>query len=103
MKQFLTIYCSLLTAFASAEQTGIFQNHTDVGHPKIKGTTIYDRKTKTYTLTGGGYNIWFNRDEFQFAHTKLKGDFTLTANFEFIGTGKEGHRKIGWMVRQSLA
>ncbi|MFL5809290.1 MAG: hypothetical protein ACJ749_07190, partial [Flavisolibacter sp.] len=33
----------------------------------------------------------------------IKGDFTLTANFEFIGEGKEGHRKFGWMVRESLA
>jgi len=74
-----------------------------VGNPKMKGTTVYHGKTKTYTLTGGGYNIWFNRDEFQFAYKKLKGDFTLTANFEFAGEGKEGHRKIGWMVRQSLA
>lgn len=88
---------------AIAQRTGIFLNHADVGNPKIKGTTVYDNKTKTYTLNGGGYNIWFNRDEFQFAYKKLKGDFTLTANFEFIGEGKEGHRKIGWMVRESLA
>jgi hypothetical protein len=102
MKQLLTICWLFIVIPVIAQQTGIFQNHTDVGHPKIKGTTIYDKKTKTYTLTGGGYNIWFNRDELQFAYKKLKGDFTLTANFEFIGAGKEGHRKIGWMVRESL-
>jgi hypothetical protein len=103
MKQLITICCILFALNSSAQQTGIFQNHTDVGHPKIKGSTIYDNKTKTYTLNGGGYNIWFNRDEFQFAYKKLKGDFILTANFEFIGEGREGHRKIGWMVRESPA
>lgn len=103
MKCLFTICCIFIFAPAFAQQTGIFQNHSDVGNPKIKGSTIYDSKTKTYTLNGGGYNIWFNRDEFQFDYKKLKGDFILTANFEFIGEGKEGHRKIGWMVRESLA
>jgi TolB protein len=103
MKQLLTIYCLFILVPAFSQQTGIFENHIDVGHPKIKGTTIYDTKTKTYTLQGAGYDIWFNRDEFQFAYKKIKGDFTLTANFEFVGEGKEGHRKFGWMVRQNLA
>jgi TolB protein len=103
MKQLLTICCLFILVPAIAQRTGIFQSQTDVGNPKIKGSTTYDKKTKTYLLKGGGYNIWFNRDEFQFAYKKLKDDFTLTANFEFIGEGKEAHRKIGWMVRESLA
>ncbi|SRR6266487_381546 len=103
MKCLFTICCIFILAPVFAQQTGIFQNHSDVGNPKIKGSTVYDSKTKTYTLNGGGYNIWFNRDEFQFDYKKLKGDFILTANFEFMGEGKEGHRKIGWMVRESLA
>ncbi len=103
MKQLFTICCLIILAPAIAQRTGVFQTHTDVGNPKIKGSTTYDKKTKTYSLNGGGYNIWFNRDEFQFAYKKLKGDFTLTANFEFVGEGKEAHRKIGWMVRESLA
>jgi len=103
MKQLLTIFCIFILVPAIAQRTGIFQSQTDVGNPKIKGLTTYDKKTNTYTLKGGGYNIWFNRDEFQFVYKKLKGDFTLTANFEFIGEGKEAHRKTGWMVRESLA
>jgi hypothetical protein len=87
----------------SKNNTGIFEGNADVGNPKIKGSTVYDKKTKTYTLTGSGYNIWFNRDEFQFAWKKVKGDFTATAHFEFEGEGKEAHRKIGWMIRESLA
>lgn len=103
MKLLLAICCILIISQCGAQYTGNFQNHVDVGDPKIKGSTTYDKKTKSYVLKGGGYNIWFNRDEFQFAYKKLKGDFTLTASFEFIGEGKEGHRKIGWMVRESLA
>jgi hypothetical protein len=103
MKQLLTICCLFIFPSAFTQQTGIFQNHSDVGNPKVKGSTVYDSKTKMYTLSGSGYNIWFNRDEFQFAHKKMKGNFTLTANFKFIGDGKEGHRKIGWMIRECLA
>jgi len=96
----------LVTAFNSAlaqqpETLGLFENHTDVGHPKRPGTAKYDPVTHTYTLKGSGYNIWFNRDEFQFAFKKIKGDFTATANFDFVGPTGNGHRKIGWMLRQS--
>ena len=56
-------------------------------------------KHKHITSRAAGYNIWFNRDEFQFAYKKLKGDFIVTADFEFVGTGTDAHRKIGWMVR----
>src|SRR5438046_2392613 len=74
-------------------------NHIDIGNPKLKGETIYNPSDQSYKLKGGGYNIWNNRDEFQYAYTILKGDFMLTANVKLMGVGKEAHRKIGWMVR----
>ncbi|WP_339814674.1 hypothetical protein [uncultured Imperialibacter sp.] len=81
---------------------GIFSDHGDVGNPKNKGGATYNEQTQTYSIKGAGYNIWFERDEFHFAHQKLKGDFILTANFGFNGAGVDPHRKIGWMVRESL-
>lgn len=94
-----------MSIFVSAQENkvGIFQNSIDVGNPKIEGSTNYDKGTQTYTITGGGYNIWFNRDEFHYTYKKLKGDFILTADFDFLGEGKDPHRKTGWMVRESLA
>ena len=83
-------------------QLGVFDKNVDIGNPKLPGQTVYDTQKQTYHVKGSGYNIWFQRDEFQFAYKKMKGDFTLTANFEFMGKGKELHRKIGWMVRESL-
>jgi len=80
---------------------GIFENHGDIGHPKNAGSAQYDKVTHTYTLTGSGYNIWFNRDEFQYVYSKIKGDFTATANFDFVGDKGNDHRKIGWMIRES--
>lgn len=104
MKRYLTLALLFLFPFFSFRpDTGVFKYSADIGNPKIKGSTSFDEATKTYTIEGGGYNIWFNRDEFHYAYNKLKDDFTLTAHFKFLGTGKEGHRKIGWMVRSSTA
>jgi hypothetical protein len=83
---------------------GIFEDNLDIGHPKLAGSASYDEASQTYNLTGAGSNIWFNRDEFHFVYKKIKGDFTLTADFAFTGdtVGAVGHRKIGWMIRESL-
>ena len=89
-------------AYAQENPIGIFQNHKDIGNPKLAGDARYDATGQYYNLKGGGYNIWFERDEFHFAYRKIKGDFILTGDFEFVGTGTDPHRKIGWMVRQSL-
>ncbi|HTQ29557.1 MAG TPA: hypothetical protein VMI35_15585, partial [Puia sp.] len=80
-----------------------FDYNEDIGNPRLKGSASYDASTQVYQLKGSGYNIWFNRDEFHFLYKKLTGDFILTANFEFTGdtTGSVGHRKIGWMIRES--
>ena len=83
---------------------GIFDDHADIGNPKLKGNASYDASTQTYHLAGAGTNVWFNRDEFHFLYKKISGDFILTANFDFAGdtTHTVGHRKIGWMIRESL-
>jgi hypothetical protein len=95
---FLSISAS---AFTQTDTLGLFTSHMDIGNPKNKGNSQYNKETHTYTLTGSGYNIWFNRDEFQFLFKKIKGDFTATANFQFLGPTGNNHRKIGWMIRQS--
>jgi Tol biopolymer transport system component len=87
---------------AQENPVGIFQDHKDIGHPKLTGTASYDATDQHYGLRGAGYNIWFERDEFHYAYGKIKGDFIVTGDFEFVGAGTDGHRKIGWMVRESL-
>jgi Tol biopolymer transport system component len=93
----LLLSTSLLPA--QEKQAGIFQFSEDIGKPVLKGSVTYDAGSQVYNLKGSGYNIWFGRDEFRYTYNKLKGDFILTANFEFVGEGKNAHRKIGWMVR----
>lgn len=99
---FLVCFSLLRIAYAQSN-IGIFDNSTDIGQPDLAGAAEYDEATQTYTLQGSGYNIWFERDEFHYLHKKLNGDFILTANFEFSGDGVDPHRKVGWMLRESLA
>ena len=83
-------------------QVGQFETAQDIGNPKIEGSSAYDESSQTYTLKGGGENIWFNHDEFHFLFKKIKGDFILTANFKLIGNEDgNGHRKTGWMIREN--
>ncbi|MEI9945983.1 MAG: hypothetical protein WDN26_17400 [Chitinophagaceae bacterium] len=102
MRPLLLAIALLTSLFAiSQKSANPLTNHIDIGNPKLKGETSFNDADQSYKLKGGGYNIWFNRDEFHYAYTMLKGDFMLTANLKLLGTGKEAHRKIGWMVRAS--
>jgi TolB protein len=103
---FILLGCLLMasaTLQAQSDTLGVFSTHQDIGNPKKAGSAKYDKITHSYTIEGSGYNIWFNRDEFQYVFKKIKGDFTATANFEFKGSDGNGHRKIGWMLRESTA
>jgi TolB protein len=102
MKRLLPPALFFIIVFSASGQEagpGIFGQQADVGKPKLSGSSTYDDRSQTYTLKGAGYNIWFGRDEFQYLYNKLKGDFILTANFEFVGKGTDPHRKVGWMIR----
>lgn len=102
MKYIVMITLALLWSASFAQQKiGIFDNNRDIGAPKNKGAATYDPATQRYTLKGAGYNIWFERDEFNYLYNKVAGDFIITANFEFIGQGTDPHRKVGLMVRES--
>jgi len=82
---------------------GVFSHVVDVGSPKLVGKSIFDAVAQTYTLTGGGKNLWAERDEFHFAALPWHGDgiFTVEANLE--GKGVDPHRKWGIMLRDGMA
>ena len=85
---------------AQMEPVGIFDHHEDVGNPKLKGSTVYNKEDQTYLMSGAGKNMWTN--QFQFAWKKIKGDFIFRATVKFIGKGVAGHRKIGIIARDKL-
>ncbi|HUQ12580.1 MAG TPA: hypothetical protein VM146_19900 [Steroidobacteraceae bacterium] len=82
---------------------GDFEAHADVGSPKIGGDATYNAASQVYTLSAGGLNIWAKRDEFQFAYRRMRGDFIVQAQVEFVGKGVDPHRKAGIMARASIA
>ena len=86
----------------SEKASGAFENHADIGTVNIAGNIEFNPDSQSYIISGSGQNMWFKNDDFHFAWKEMSGDFILTAHFEFIGKGVDPHRKVGWMVRQTL-
>lgn len=81
---------------------GVFEDHADIGNPKLAGRATWNAVSQEYVLTAGGVNMWGARDEFHMAWRRLQGDFILQAHVEFLGEGADPHRKAGLIVRSSL-
>ena len=93
----------------AAGPVGIFEDHRDIGTPATigGGSTTYDAATKTYTVRGGGENMWARADHFQYAWKKHSGDLSFSATIRFTGTEPAGgtpdqHRKACLLLRQTL-
>lgn len=98
----ILMIASSLSLSAQQNKIGIFDAHTDVGTNVKPGSATYIPETQQYVISGAGYNIWADHDEFQFVWKKMKGDFILSARAEFLGTWVNYHRKVGIMIRKSL-
>jgi hypothetical protein len=100
----LLISCAILSTSAYSQKTavGIFDGHGDIGKVLKPGSTAYNAKAKQYELSGSGYNVWFDHDEFHYAWKRMNGDFIVYTRARFVGKGVDPHRKVGWMVRSSL-
>jgi Tol biopolymer transport system component len=86
----------------SGQVLGVFDGHTDVGNPQTAGDASYDTVRQQYLVSGSGYNVWFDHDEFHFVWKRLSGDFIVRASARFPEQGVDPHRKLGWMVRSDL-
>lgn len=87
----------------SAADLGLFEGQDDVGRPRHAGTALFESGRGTYTVTGGGANMWSTNDALHFVWKKVSGDVTLAADIAFVGAGGDPHRKACLIVRQSLA
>jgi TolB protein len=79
-----------------------FEAQTGVGRILHSGSCSYDPAQETFTISGAGANIWGDHDDFHFVWRRMRGDFIATARANFLGQGKNPHRKLGWMARASL-
>ncbi len=98
----LTLGLAAPFAHAQAQALGLFDSHEDVGVNPKGGVAQYDESAQTYSITGGGHNMWADRDAFHFVWKKVSGDVSLTADIELVGEGVNPHRKAALIVRQSL-
>ncbi len=88
---------------------GIFADQRDVGVPATlgPGSATYDEASKTYTIAGGGENMWARADHFHYVWKKVSGDVALSATMRFVATQPAGtepieHRKACLVLRQTL-
>ena len=97
----LVCFCAP-SASAQEPPIGLFENQSDVGATKHAGSATFDAARRTYTVAGGGANMWFTNDAFHFVWKKISGDVTLAADIAFPDAGGDPHRKACLLVRQSL-
>jgi hypothetical protein len=81
---------------------GLFEAQGDVGTVGKPGSAVYDATAATYTVTGGGENMWFGTDALHFVWKKASGDLALAADVRFVGAGGNPHRKAALLIRQGL-
>jgi TolB protein len=81
---------------------GAFEGHGDVGTVLKPGSVEYDDARKSYTVTGGGANMWATTDAFHYVWKRVSGDLSIAADVQFLGTGGNAHRKAVLIIRQSL-
>jgi hypothetical protein len=81
---------------------GLFEGQSDIGAALVPGSSSYDKKTKKYTITSAGYNIWYTRDEYRYIWKKMSGDVSLAADVNFPDKQGYDDRKVVLVIRQSL-
>jgi TolB protein len=91
------------------QAVGDFTASQDIGTPSTvgAGSAKYDPAAKTYTIAGGGVNMWASSDHFHYVWKKVSGDALLAATIDFVATHPasgtpDAHRKAVVAVRQSL-
>lgn len=86
----------------TAVPIGIFDGQTDVGSAIIPGGAAYDPTARSYTIRSAGYNIWYQRDEFQFLWKMMSGDVSLAGTVSFPSPNGYGDRKVVFVIRKDL-
>ena len=92
---FLGLLCLLSSSVQAQQKIGIFEGDIDIGSNTKPGSATYISQNEQYVITGAGYNVWFDHDEFHYLFKKIKGNFILYTRAKFIGwNGVEQHGQI---------
>ena len=71
----------------------------DIGSVGVAGSSAY--AGGTFTVRGGGGDVWGTADAFQYAYRPLTGNGTIVARVAAVN-GSDGWTKVGVMIRGSL-
>jgi sugar phosphate isomerase/epimerase len=96
----LALLC--FSVFSCQSHRPPFTEAGDIGTVSHPGSYSFDTESGAYTLTGSGENLWGPKDACYFVWKKVSGDFELSGESVFVGEGVDPHRKVGFMVRESL-
>jgi len=99
------IWILMAAAFGSCSMEpglGIFEGNGDIGNVGYKGTVVFNPSDSSYTVSGGGTNMWFASDELHYVWKKVSGDVSIEADISWLGDGVDPHRKACLIIRQSL-
>jgi len=98
----LGIFLQAGALFSQNAKLGLFEQHGDIGVVAKPGAVEYDAAKKSYLISGGGENMWFDKDAFHFVWKQASSDVSLAADIRWLGSGGNPHRKACLIIRQSL-
>ena len=81
---------------------GIFEGNGDIGMVGQDGSVRFDPADSSYTVSGGGTNMWFDSDQYHFVWKQASGDVSIAADIQWMGKGVDAHRKACLLIRQDL-
>jgi hypothetical protein len=94
---------SSISATSAVTCIGIFSGSQDIGSPGLAGSSSYNSSTGTYTVIGGGSDIWTGDDQFRYTYVPITGNATIYARVVDGDSDPSAHSsKAGVMFRTSL-
>jgi hypothetical protein len=60
----LSAFCAQPVFSQISQSIGMFDGHSDIGTNVKPGSATYIPQTGQYVITGAGYNVWADHDEF---------------------------------------
>ena len=96
----IVLACALAVLNGHAQSLSAGWTSGDIGNPLAAGAASV--ANGTYTVTGGGSDIWGRADQFQFVYQQVTGDVEIVARVASLSAA-DPWAKAGVMIRQSLA
>jgi len=92
-----------IVVFSESTNMGIFNQSFDIGSKHTKGTVEYNPQKQEYRLTGAGNQMWIKGESFYFLNKKMKGNYILQFEFEYINKTRDPKSSIGIMIRNDTS